>query len=56
MNQIRDFLEFLWKRFAERCRNIGYGVCRWNCNRMKMIFLDDRMCLPCWEDYIEHYK
>lgn len=51
-----EFILFLWQRLVLRCRNIGYGRCRWNCNTVKRILIDEEMCWPCYDDYCEKYK
>lgn len=59
---MKEFLLFLWERYALRCRNVGYGRCRWNCPQWptwpkQRILLDEGMCRSCyWDDYVIHYK
>ncbi len=56
---IREFFRFLWERFVRRSRNIGYGTCRWNCERLprRRILLDEGMCPDCYfNDYVMRYK
>lgn len=56
----KEFILFLWDRYFRKCRNIGYGRCNWNCSYRaegpQRILLDEGMCWPCYESYIEDYK
>lgn len=53
-----EFIRFVWRRYVLRCRNIGWGKCRWLCEgKRRMILLDEGMCPNCyWNDYVLRYK
>lgn len=65
-----EFWLFLWDRYVRRCRNIGYGWCRWggpHCRQHRRrwswllhgcrILIDEGMCSGCYfNDYVENYK
>lgn len=67
-----ELILFLWERYVRRCMNMGYQRCRWGgptCrdHRRKFyvtwfgldrvrILLDEGMCWPCYEEYLQDYK
>ncbi len=59
-----EFIAFVWQRYVLRCRNIGFGPCRWGVvcgsgapGKVGRLFLDEDMCPDCYfNDYVENYK
>ena len=61
-----EFVKFLWMRYAQRCRNVGYGRCRWGgafcrdhrrryvCHWFGLsgvrLLIDEGMCHSCYLD------